>query len=178
MNTFRELCETARAKDLKWILIGGHAVAWHGYGRMTEDVDFLICRDQKEDWHSVVESAGYRLIHDGGNFSQWEAPDESTDDLDFMIVNQSTFEKLGYASSDSDLEGIAMRVPKLEHLIALKLHALKGNRSLRVLKDMDDVIRLIEINKLNIQEPEFKAIALNYGGEELFAKLESILHNE
>jgi len=175
VNRFPQLHNNAVAHGLHFLLVGGHAVGQHGYGRMTEDVDLLIAAEEKEAWHELAAAAGYRLFRDGGNFSQWEAPDDQTDDLDFMIVNAGTFTKLQAESVSAQLFGLEMRIPRLEHLLALKFHALRGNKAIRSLKDMDDVINLIEINRLDVFSEEFKALTLRYGDQEILDKLQAII---
>ena len=62
-----------------------------------------------------------------------------------MLVQEKTFSQIFDASQSADLFGIKTRVSSLEHLIALKLHALKNTRMHRFLKDFLDVENLIQI---------------------------------
>lgn len=174
MNTFRELCETAHAKDLKWILIGGHAVAHHHYPRTTEDTDFLICADDKDAWLRLAAGRGLKLFHDGGNFLQFTPPETTGWRLDLMLVNASTFAKMLDGSETDTLEGQIVKLPSLDHLLALKLHALKNARGIRVLKDMDDVANLITNNRIDVRSTTFRELVLKYGTPELYEKLSSL----
>src|ERR1017187_10963852 len=38
----REFVELLNSRKIKYLLVGGHAVAFHGHPRYTADVDFLI----------------------------------------------------------------------------------------------------------------------------------------
>jgi hypothetical protein len=38
----REFVELLNSRKIKYVLVGGHAVAFHGFPRFTGDVDFLI----------------------------------------------------------------------------------------------------------------------------------------
>jgi hypothetical protein len=62
-------------------------------------------------------------------------------------------------------------VPCLNHLIALKLHAIKYNPKIREYRDLPDIIELIRINKINTKDVEFKNLCLKYGREELYNKI-------
>jgi hypothetical protein len=64
-----------------------------------------------------------------------------------------------------------VKVVSLLHLIALKCHSLKNSKSLRRLKDMDDLIQLILINRLDLNGPELRATILKHGDSELYEKL-------
>jgi hypothetical protein len=45
MNLSRDLREFVallNSTKVKYLLVGGHAVAWHGYPRFTGDIDFFV----------------------------------------------------------------------------------------------------------------------------------------
>ena len=44
-DTFKELLESLNKNRVEYLLIGGYAVAMHGYPRATEDIDFFVSRD-------------------------------------------------------------------------------------------------------------------------------------
>jgi hypothetical protein len=66
------------------------------------------------------------------------------------------------------VEGTRVRVVSLLHLIALKCHALQHSKSIRRLKDMDDLIQLILINQLDLKEPGLQATILKHGNPEIY----------
>ncbi len=39
-ENFREFIRLLNANDVKYLVIGGYAVAYHGYPRYTKDIDF------------------------------------------------------------------------------------------------------------------------------------------
>ena len=41
---FREFVALLNAHRVKYVLLGGYAVAWHGYPRFTKDIDFFVER--------------------------------------------------------------------------------------------------------------------------------------
>lgn len=41
-ENFREFIKLLNEKDVKYLVIGGFAVAYHGYPRYTKDLDFWI----------------------------------------------------------------------------------------------------------------------------------------
>src|SRR5437870_3832349 len=45
-NDFKEFLKLLRAHDVKYLLIGGYAVALHGYVRSTNDIDFWVSMTQ------------------------------------------------------------------------------------------------------------------------------------
>lgn len=88
-----------------------------------------------------------------------------------MLVQEKTFALMFAASREADLYGTQSRIPLLEHLIALKLHALKNGRFDRFLKDYLDVENLIRINRLDIKSENIRQLFAKYGTMELYDKV-------
>lgn len=44
-DTFKELLESLNKNKVRYLLVGGYAVAMHGYPRATEDIDLFVSRD-------------------------------------------------------------------------------------------------------------------------------------
>ena len=174
MSAFSDLAEQAAEQGLHFLLIGGHAVSHHRYPRTTEDTDILICKDDKDRWLQLTETIGLKLFHDGGNFLQFTPPETGGLRLDMMLVNASTFTKMTGECEASTLEGRDVNLPSLDHLIALKLHALKHARGIRVLKDMDDMANLITNNRINVRSAEFRELVLKHGTSELYEKFSKL----
>ena len=166
-----QICELAARRGLPVLLIGGHAVIAHGHPRNTFDIDFVIeVKDQKA-WRGLLEGLGYRLHAETGTFFQMQPPDEQTLPVDVLMVNESTFSKIvALAKECSGLPRDA-RVVSLEHLLALKCHAIKHGHSGRVEKDVDDVLGLVRANQLDITSSNWREIFLKYGPPELYEKL-------
>ncbi|HAV63045.1 MAG TPA: hypothetical protein DCY13_11855 [Verrucomicrobiales bacterium] len=171
MSTFSKLAMEAAESGLRFLLIGGHAVAHHHYPRTTEDIDLLVSSHDRESWLAIAGRVGLTLFHDGGSFLQFTPPAPSGWRLDLMLVNASTFDKMSAAAESGSLEGQSVRLPSLDHLLALKLHALKHARGIRVLKDMDDVANLIINNRIDPKDPAFRELVLKHGTTELYEKL-------
>lgn len=43
---FKELLESLNANGVRYLLVGGYAVGFHGYGRSTNDIDIFVANDQ------------------------------------------------------------------------------------------------------------------------------------
>jgi len=70
--------------------------------------------------------------------------------LDLMFVSYSTFTKMWAAAVPIKLVGAPVKIPSLDHLLALKLHALRNSNQRRELKDMVDSVYLIEANRIDV----------------------------
>jgi hypothetical protein len=62
-------------------------------------------------------------------------------------------------------------LPKPEHLIAMKLHAVSSPHRRPGNSDWSDILDLIKIHGLSLNDETFRAMILRYGGEQLLEKL-------
>ena len=158
------------AGNLRHLLIGGQALNTYGSPRATLDVDFLIPETDRDAWQSILSEEGFTLKNDGGNFMQFSPPYQVDWPLDLMIVNESTFEKLAFASRPVECLGIKTRVPSPEHLIALKVHAIQNGSAARMEKDFPDIVRLARMTKLDLDSSVLREIFGRYGNQELYER--------
>lgn len=149
------------------LVIGGYAVAAHGHTRATFDVDFLVRRADRSAWFTRLAAAGLKLFGETAAFAQF-GQSESGEGLDLMFVDDSTFERMWQASEERDFGGSTARVPCLDHLLALKLHALKQALPHRTAKDAEDVEMLVRRHRLNLGDPRYEQLFLKYGTRELY----------
>jgi len=151
---------------LRFLIIGGYAVAAHGHTRATFDVDFLVRRNDHDTWFQRITTAGLKLFGETNVFAQF-SQERGGDGLDLMFVDEPTFEQMWQASEERDFAGSRARIPCLDHLLALKLHALKQARPHRTSKDAEDVEILIRRNALDLSEPRYEQLKLSSGSCEI-----------
>ena len=171
MKFFETIDTETRKRQLQFLVIGGLAVNLYGYSRDTADLDLLICAGQRESWLELFSQLGYSIYQDGGNFIQLASEQQTAWPVDLMLVQEKTFAPMFAASREVDLYGTHSRIPSLEHLIALKLHALKNTRFDRFLKDFLDVENLIRTNKLDLKSENIRQLFARYGTMELYDKV-------
>ena len=44
---FKEFIELLNKNDVKYLVVGGHALVFHGYPRFTKDIDFWVWIDKR-----------------------------------------------------------------------------------------------------------------------------------
>lgn len=177
MNFFAVIEQAASAARLPYLVIGGYAVIAHGYPRLTFDFDLAIERTRQREWVECVAGLGYSIYHDGGAFLQLTSRRYAWP-LDFMLLNDSTFKQLSVASVARTIGETTVRLPCVEHLIALKVHALNHTRTRRFLKDFQDVIELLLRNKIDLESAEIREIFGRYGTPELYEKVRAACAKE
>lgn len=171
-NIFHLLSDISKKASIPLILIGGFAVNYYKYTRQSVDVDFLIKHQDFQRISELLKLSGYKLDYSQEVFARFISTNDSIImDIDFMLVDKETFAKIINESQKTEIVGCEFRVPSLEHLIALKLHAVKYNPKLRLSKDIPDIINLIRINKVDVKSEKFKELCLKYGTQELYEKI-------
>lgn len=152
---------------MAFLIVGGYAVAAHGYTRATFDVDFLVRRTDREGWTHRLKAAGLKAYGESAAFAQF-SPSQSGEGLDLMFVDEPTFARMWEASEERDFGASRARVPCLDHLLALKLHALRQALPHRTARDAEDIEILVRRNGLDLKEPRYEALFLKYGTRELY----------
>lgn len=118
-------------------LIGGMALSEYGYGRGTQDVDWLIPEEKIQDVLTHFQSEGFTVFHQSENVLQFTGKAE----VDFLIarrpVSRSMLENARYS------ESLDLPVILPEDLIGLKIQAYSGNPT-RKSKELSDIQELAE----------------------------------
>lgn len=171
MGLFQQINEETRKRNLQFLVIGGLAVNMHGFMRDTADLDLLVCQDARGDWMKLLAELGYALFKDKGAFAQLEPPAAGAWPVDLMFVQKPTFREIFNFGLVVEMYGEQLLIPTLEHLIALKLHALKHSHAGRFLKDYLDVENLVRVNKVDLRADNVRQLFLKYGTVELYEKL-------
>jgi hypothetical protein len=167
MNLAELIRIAEREPPLPFLVIGGYAVAAHGHTRATFDIDFLASALERGRWHDRLAGAGLKLFAETSSFSQYTQPGGG-DGFDLMWVDESTFARMGHLAETRNFGGCAAKVPCLDHLIALKLHALKQPSAHRVAKDADDIEVLVRRHRLDLRTPHYEELFVKYGNREIY----------
>ncbi len=170
MSVIANVSRAAGKNNLPFLLIGGYAVLAHGFIRTTGDVDFLIRKSQATHWQELLEGLKFVVKFSGPTFLQFDPPPGEKLPLDLMFVSDENFDKMFSEARQIETDGVNVKVVSLPHLFALKCHAFKS-RPHRAMKDIEDLVQLTKLNKLDLNEPSLRAILLKHGGQEFYELL-------
>ncbi len=165
------MADACKETKVSVVLIGGQALASRGYQRLTLDVDFMVTEEDYEKLKPAISSRGYSEVVRTNVAAKWQAGSPDLIDIDFMFVDPETFKAIKKDSTMEDYQEGKFLVPKAEHLIALKLHAIKQQPQKRELKDLNDVIQLIKANNIDIKSKAFQSICRRFGTAALYEKI-------
>jgi len=178
VSELEEIQVKAKELNLEFLLIGGLAVIEHGFARFTNDIDLLVRKREVESWNRLAFDLGYKLLHDAGSFRQFERSGIASWPLDLMIVNDPSYDDLKANSLSANVLGASIRMVSLNHLMVLKLHALKQAKIHRFLDDLIDIVELVKVNRLDLQSPEYRDLFLKYGTADLYDKVQRIAKSD
>lgn len=123
------------------------AIALHAYGisRATQDLDLVTEADAQDGLVSFLESLGYETLYRSPGYSNHLHADTNLGRVDVIYVSGETSRKLfDEARGALTIGGRRFAVPKPEHLVAMKVQAVKNDprRELRDLADVQGLLRL------------------------------------
>ena len=171
MGFFQTIRDEAQKRNLRFLVIGGLAVNLHGHSRDTGDLDLLVLKETRPAWLEIFGGLGYTVYRDAGIFLQLTPPKEGAWPVDLMFVNSGTFTPMMQAALEEDIYGARLLIPSLDHLLALKIHAMKNGHVGRFMKDFMDVENLIRIHKVDVRSEKCRLLFLKYGDAELYEKI-------
>lgn len=157
--------------NIPHILVGGFAVNSYNVLRATQDVDFLIEKNLYPKVSALLKKFGYEESQQTDISRRLSKLDQTSIDIDFLLVDQKTMEGIQKEGRQITIVGQSFLTPSLQHLMALKLHAIKQNPKNREVKDLPDIIRLIRENRVDVFSDEFKSLCTKYGPPNIYSKI-------
>jgi hypothetical protein len=145
-DALRRLVRQLDAEGIPYALLGGLALAEHGYPRLTEDIDLVLTAAGLERFRERLVGRGYRPAFSGASKTFRDAESGAR----IEIVTSGEYPGDGrpkpVAFPDPTAPGVAVeiggiRVVTLEKLIELKLASgISASHRLRDLADVQDLI--------------------------------------
>jgi len=173
-QTLLKILQKAGERDLPCLLVGGNAVILFGFPRNTIDIDLLMPESSRSLWLDVMRELQFRLYHGTAAFAQFDPGEARGVPVDLMFVDENTWRILFQNSVEKTVAGQIVRLPRPEHLIALKLHAASSASRSKPEADWEDIRQIIRVCALDIADPAFREIVARYGGERALERLSSI----
>lgn len=136
----------------RWAVAGGVALAAYGNPRLTLDIDIVTESAAQALLVPALEAAGYKTLYVSPGFSNHRHDDPAFGRLDVIYVNARTADQLFAATREVPGPGGGrIRVPKPEHLIAMKVQAIQ-NAPERTWQDLADIGYLLSVDGVDRAE--------------------------
>lgn len=124
---FKEFLQLLSAHNVRYLVVGGYAVAFHGYPRYTKDIDIWIenTPENASRLLQVLEEFGFGSL--GLKVEDFLEPDTiiqlgyAPNRIDLLTsIPASEFSKCYEQRVDAEIEGILVHFINLSHLIQSK----------------------------------------------------------
>jgi hypothetical protein len=133
-------------------VIGGVALTAYGHPRLTLDLDVVTEAAAQSTLVAFMESQGFVTLHRSSGYSNHRHDDQTRGRVDFMYVRGRTADKLFEPARElPGPRGRTILVPKPEHLIAMKVQAMKDAPE-RTWQDLADIAYLFRLGGVNHDE--------------------------
>ena len=164
------LCELEE-KNIPYALVGALAFAYWGHRRYTEDIDFLVKRQDMEKVKAIMEKYGYSIYIDTNNATQFIHDIKEMVDVDFLYANkEASLKMINQARKFKTTDGPDISVALPEDLIALKLQSISLNPD-REYKDMADIQAIVELITPHLDWKRIKEYAKILSMEDYYEKI-------
>ncbi len=140
------------ARGWRFALAGGVALAVYGNPRLTLDLDLVTEAESQDALVEWMESCGYATLYRSSGFSNHLHANREWGRVDFIYVRDATATRL-FAGVEvvPGPGGRPVPLPRKEHLIAMKVQAMKNDPT-RALQEMADVAYLLKLEGTNREE--------------------------
>ena len=151
-DIFHMLIDFFEQEKIDYALIGAFALKAYGYNRATQDVDIVTHSRFQDSVVAKLESIGFETIYRSSGYSNHVHPLRGMGRIDFVYVQGSTADRLFQNTRNLLVLGdIRLPVVSPEHLVALKVFAMKNNPQ-RSLREMADIQYLLKLPGVNVEE--------------------------
>jgi predicted nucleotidyltransferase len=151
---FREFIALLNATEVKYLVVGGYAVAYHGYPRYTGDLDLWVWANHNNavQTFNAIQTFGFGSVdlkpedlQDTSIVIQLGYPPNRIDIL--MGVDALEFEICFKSRKEVEIDGMKVNFIDLQSLI-------KNKRQTGRLQDLADVEKLLEANAVKFEKDD------------------------
>lgn len=152
VRAFDRVAGFLEGRGVSLAVVGGLGLHAYGITRATFDLDVVTEAAAQSGLIAFLEGDGYETLHRSLFYSNHLHRDPSGGRLDFIYVDPVTGRRL-FEACRPLLELGARRalVPRPEHLVAMKVQAMRNDPS-RALQDLADVLSLLRLPAVDLDE--------------------------
>lgn len=156
---FAELVEALRVGGASFLLVGGLSLLAHHVERATGDIDFACEKSNRELAVRLMAGLGYAVMHEQPElYTRFHKSGRRI--VDFIYLGEGTYAQLEAASIETEVSRVRIRVPCLDHLLAMKLFSVSQSSTRG--KDFGDILSLIANNGVDVRSEAFEALCLKH----------------
>ncbi|MFN8091103.1 MAG: hypothetical protein U0599_02525 [Vicinamibacteria bacterium] len=151
-RAFDRVAGLLEARGASLAVVGGLGLHAYGITRATQDLDVVTESAAQDALVAFLEGEGYETLHRSAFYSNHLHPEPSSGRFDFIYVDPETARRL-FPTCRPLLQLGTRRalVPRPEHLVAMKVQAIRNDPA-RALQDLADVLALLRLPGVDVDE--------------------------
>ncbi|OGV63778.1 MAG: hypothetical protein A3K19_05050 [Lentisphaerae bacterium RIFOXYB12_FULL_65_16] len=157
------------------VLVGGWALNFHGMPRQTLDLDLMIAAENLPAATAALELCAYCMVFQSELFARFRDQAAGSPDIDLLFVSPETLRTVTDSGRHVAVGNATVTIPSLDHMLAMKLHALKYNYPQRATKDLPDVANLLRLRGWRPDSPEFADLVKRFGSPAIVERLRLLI---
>ena len=139
----KSLIKKFEEEKIRYGLIGGLSLIFHGIPRTTFDIDFLIDKKDLEKLDKIMKRMKFKLFFRTENVSQFIKKEPYEFEVDFIHAFRKYSLEMLDRISEKELEGIKIKVLKPEDIIGLKIQAMVNDKT-REEREIADIVEILK----------------------------------
>lgn len=149
-----EIHTALREASIAHALIGGLALAAHGAGRATSDLDLLADGDRADDVDRILREHGFESLQRTPYVANYVAATPERGRVDFLFARLERGRAMLERAAVHTILGAPIRVADASDLIGLKVQSSSNDPSRRYLDlaDIDRLLRRATIDLARVRE--------------------------
>jgi hypothetical protein len=149
-----EIHTALRDAEIAHALIGGLALAAHGAGRATNDLDLLAAGERADDVDRILRERGYECLRRTQNVANYAAAAAERGRIDFLFARRAYGRAMLERAAPHGILGAEIPVADASDLIGLKVQSSSNDPSRRYLDlaDIDRLLRSATIDLARVRE--------------------------
>lgn len=173
-SLFTILARVFKRNSVHPVLVGGYAINTYKIQRMTFDVDFIMTAEDCERMEKDIIDLGYSVFNRRDAFVQYKDNKSGLRDIDFLLTDSATINKLITTGHTVSIAGEEFMVPSAMHLISMKLHAVSQNPQ-REMKDLADIVALMRHNQIDPATEEVTQLFQKFNAVQYLQRVRSLV---
>ncbi len=145
-----ELHAALDAAGIEHALIGGLALAAHGAGRATVDLDFLADGERADDIAGILRGLGFEPLQRTPNVGNYASEDPARGRVNFLFAQRALARAMLARAGLLEVLGTTLRVAGASDLIGLEVQA-SSNDPRRTRQDLADVEKLLRTAEIDLE---------------------------
>jgi hypothetical protein len=137
------------AEAIEHALIGGLALAAHGAGRATVDLDFIADGVRSDDVARLLAERGYECAHRNEYVGNFVSRDPIRGRIDFLFARRVHGRAILSRAAPHSVLGTTVRVVDASDLIGLKVQS-SSNDPRRRPRDVADILNLMRSGNVDL----------------------------